>query len=278
MERLDGQVALVTGGAVGLGNAFVRALDRAGARVAVCDLRDIDIEPTQRPLLRFAADVAKPEDVQRVVRETIATLGRIDILVNNAGVWAASRATDDLDKTVRDYDLLIGTNLKGSFMFGRAVIPHMIEAGRGEIVNICTDHVQTCGAPWILDHDDAPNCPWAGLPPRPTGGGAAMDLYDASKWGQLGLTFAWAQALARHNIRVNALCMGATDSQMMRSFYAFAPPAEEVARWMKADDVAHLMLALIADGRTADYVGVALGHPMVLPPRRTNPYFLPTTR
>jgi NAD(P)-dependent dehydrogenase (short-subunit alcohol dehydrogenase family) len=102
-----------------------------------------------------------------------------------------------------------------------------------------------------------------------------MDLYDAAKWGQLGLTFAWARALEAHNVRVNALCMGATDSYMLRSFHRFAPPPEEVARWMKAEDVARLMLDLIRDGRTGDYIGVAVGHPIVLPPRRRNPYLMP---
>ncbi len=278
MALLDGKVALVTGAAVGLGNAFAKALAAEGARLSVCDVREeidalgVDIDSE---VLRIRADVSIAADVQRVVADTEKTYGRIDVLVNNAGVWAGSRPTDDLDKTLADYDYLIGTNLKGSFLFGRAVIPIMLAQGDGDIVNICTDHVQTCGSPWQLDHDDAPNCPWAGQPPRPTGGGPGMDLYDASKWGQLGLTFAWAQALERHGIRVNAMCMGATDSYMLRSFHNFEPAPEEEARWMKAADIARLMIDLIRDGRTGDYIGAAVGHPIVLPPRRANPYVLP---
>ena len=99
-----------------------------------------------------------------------------------------------------------------------------------------------------------------------------MDLYDAGKWAQLGLTFAWARALAPHGVRVNALCMGATDSNMLRGFHNFDPPPQEVARWMKAADVARLMIDLIGDGRTGDYIGIAMGHPIVLPARRENPY------
>jgi NAD(P)-dependent dehydrogenase (short-subunit alcohol dehydrogenase family) len=101
-----------------------------------------------------------------------------------------------------------------------------------------------------------------------------MDLYDASKWGQLGLTFAWAQALEPHNIRVNALCMGATDSFMLRGFHNHKPPPEEVAKWMKPADIARLLLELMRDGRSGDYIGIAMGHPIVLPARRNNPYVM----
>ena len=277
MGMLDGKVALVTGAAVGLGNAFARALAAAGARLAVCDVRDeIDSLGTalDQPVLAIKADVANADDGQRVVATTQRQLGRIDVLVNNAGVWAASQASDSIDKTIKDYAYVVDTNLKGVFMFGRAVMPIMIAQGGGEIINICTDHVQTCGSPWELTHADAPNCPWAGQQPRATGGGPAMDLYDASKWGHLGLTFAWAQALAAHNIRVNALCMGATDSYMLRSFHNNRPPPAQVANWMKAADVARLLIDLIRDGRTGDYIGIAMGHPILLPARRANPYLM----
>lgn len=270
-------MALVTGAAIGLGNAFAQTLAAQGARLSLCDVRD-EVHEVARAFgdaaLATTADVSKATDVIRVVEATRNAFGRIDVLINNAGVWGTSLPTDDLDKTERDYAALIDTNLKGSFMFGRAVIPHMIALGGGDIVNICTDHVQTCGSPWQLDHDDAPTCPWAGRPPRPTGGGPSMDLYDAGKWGQIGLTFAWAQALAKHSIRVNALCMGATDSHMLRSFHRFDPPAAEVARWMKSKDVARLLIDLIDDGRSGDYIGIAMGHPIVLPARRANPYFM----
>ena len=273
--RLDGKVALVTGAAVGLGNAFARALAAEGARLVVCDVRD-EVAALERDIgaVALIADVAKAADVQRVVACAQAEFGRIDVLVNNAGVWVGSLPTDPLDKTARDYEYVIGANLKGTFLFGRAVIPLMVAQRGGDIVNVCTDHVQTCGSPWSLDHTDAPNCPWVGRPPRPTGGGPGMDLYDAGKWAQLGLTFAWARALEPHGIRVNALCMGATDSHMLRSFHQFAPPPEEVARWMKAADIARLMIDLLRDGRTGDYIGAAVGHPIALPARRANPYLV----
>jgi len=280
MGLLNGKVALVTGAAVGLGNAFARALAAEGAALAVCDVRpelsELAGELTV-PVFAERADVSRPGDVLRFVEATLQRFGVIDILVNNAGTWAPSLPDDPIGKSLDDYEKLVGTNLRGAFLFGRAVMPGMIECRSGEIINISTDHVQTCGTPFELSHDDAPGCPWAKEPPRTTGGEEAMDLYDASKWGINGLTLAWSQALAEHGIRVNALCMGATDSHMLRSFFNFEPPPEEVARWMKAEDIAGLLIDLLRegpDGRTGENIGIAVGHPVVLPPSRPSPYVI----
>ena len=87
--------------------------------------------------LAFDADVSKPADVRRVVDGTLAAFGRIDVLISNAGIWRGSTATDGLDASLKTYDEVVGTNLKGVYMFGRAVIPHMIASGRGgNIINI----------------------------------------------------------------------------------------------------------------------------------------------
>lgn len=280
MGMLEGKVALVTGAAVGLGNAFARALAAEGAALAVCDIRPELSELADAltvPVFAGQADVSRPGDVLGFVEATLQRFGRIDVLVNNAGAWGASLPGDPLDKSLQDYEQLVGTNLRGVFLFGRAVIPGMIERGSGEIINISTDHVQTCGTPFELGHDNAPGCPWAGKPPRPPGGGEAMDIYDASKWGINGLTLAWSKALAVHGIRVNALCMGATDSHMIRSFFNFQPTAEDVAGWMKAEDIANVMIDLLKEGpggRTGENIGIAVGHPVVLPPSRPSPYLI----
>ncbi|MEE8339085.1 MAG: SDR family oxidoreductase [Xanthomonadales bacterium] len=281
MGLLDGKVALVTGAAVGLGNAFARALAAEGAALAVCDIRPELSELADAltvPVFAQEADVSRPGDVLRFVNATLQRFGTIDVLVNNAGTWAASLPNDPIDKSLSDYEKLVGTNLRGVFLFGRAVIPGMIEHGCGEIINISTDHVQTCGAPFELSHEDSPGCPWASEPPRETGGGPAMDIYDAAKWGINGLTLAWSQALVEHGIRVNALCMGATDSHMIRSFFNFQPTPEDVAGWMKAADVASVMIGLLREGpggRTGENIGIAVGHPVVLPPSRPSPYVIP---
>lgn len=280
MGLLDGKVALVTGAAVGLGNAFARALAAEGAALAVCDIRPELSELADAltvPVFAQEADVSRPGDVLRFVSATLQRFGTIDVLVNNAGTWATSLPDDPIDKSLSDYEKLVGTNLRGVFLFGRAVIPGMIEHGCGEIINISTDHVQTCGAPFELSHEDSPGCPWASEPPRETGGGPAMDIYDAAKWGINGLTLAWSQALVEHGIRVNALCMGATDSHMIRSFFNFQPTPEDVAGWMKAEDVASVMIDLLREGpggRTGENIGIAVGHPVVLPPSRPSPYVI----
>jgi NAD(P)-dependent dehydrogenase (short-subunit alcohol dehydrogenase family) len=280
--ELKGKNAIVTGAAVGLGNAYAKALAAQGVNIAVCDLREevmalrSDLQAMGVKSVAWQGDVSDPAHVREVVDGACEAFGTIDILVNNAGVWGASVADDDLDKSLTDYDLIVGTNLKGEYLFGRAVIPIMIEQGKGgEIVNIATDHMVTCGTPYFccpkLD-----SCPW-GDSPRPTGGGDAMDLYDAGKWGLNGLLFGWAKALAPHNIRVNAFCMGATDSYMLRSFHNFEPSEEEVASWMKAEDNAQALVNLLKEGpagRNAQNINFCVGRPVKLEPAHDHVYIL----
>ena len=283
MVKLKGKSAIVTGAAVGLGSSYAKALAQEGVNIAVCDLREEihEVAGSLRALgvnaVSYQGDVSDPDHVRAVVDGARAEFGSIDILVNNAGVWGVSVADDDLDKSLEDYEQIVGTNLKGEYLFGRAVIPIMIEQGKGgEIVNIATDHMVTCGTPYFccpkLD-----TCPW-GDSPRPTGGGDAMDLYDAGKWGLNGLLYGWAKALAPHNIRVNAFCMGATDSHMLRSFHDFDPSEEEVASWMRAEDNAHAMIDMLLEGpsgRNAQNVNFCIGRPVQLEPAHEHIYVVP---
>ena len=272
MVELKGKNAIVTGAAVGLGNAYAIALANEGVNVAVCDIRDeiSDVSDSLKSIgvdsLGFQGDVRHPEFVRSMVDQTKAAFGSIDILINNAGVWGASVADDDLDKSEADFDNIVGTNLKGEYLFGRAVIPIMIEQGNGgEIVNIATDHMVTCGTPYFRC-PKLETCPW-GDSPRPTGGGDAMDLYDVSKWALNGLLYGWAKALVSHNIRVNAFCMGATDSYMLRSFHDFDPPQEEIDQWMRAEDNAQALIDLLSEGpggRNAQNQNFCMGRPVKL--------------
>ena len=270
MVELKEKSAVVTGAAVGLGNSYAHALAAEGVKVAVCDVRD-EIDEVVKSLseigpnaIGWQGDVSEPEFVRQVVDETNKTFGHIDILVNNAGIWGASVADDELDKSLDDYEKIVGTNLKGEYLFGRAVIPIMIAQGTGgEIINVATDHMVTCGTPYFCC-PQLDSCPW-GDSPRPTGGGDAMDLYDASKWALNGFLYGWAKALAPHNIRVNALCMGATDSYMLRSFHNFEPSKEEVDSWMRAEDNAQVMIDILKegpDGRNAQNVNFCMGRPV----------------
>ena len=283
MVKLKGKSAIVTGAAVGLGSSYAKALAQEGVNIAVCDLREEihEVAGSLRALgvnaVSYRGDVSDPDHVRTVVDGARAELGSIDILVNNAGVWGVSVADDDLDKSLEDYEQIVGTNLKGEYLFGRAVIPIMIEQGKGgEIVNIATDHMVTCGTPYFCC-PKLEACSW-GDSPRPTGGGDAMDLYDAGKWGLNGLLYGWAKALAPHNIRVNAFCMGATDSHMLRGFHDFDPSEEEVASWMLAEDNAQAMIDMLLEGpsgRNAQNVNFCIGRPVQLEPAHEHVYVVP---
>lgn len=105
-----------------------------------------------------------------------------------------------------------------------------------------------------------------------------MDLYDAAKWGLNGLLYGWAKALAPHNIRVNAFCMGATDSHMLRGFHNFEPSEEEVASWMKAEDNAQAMIDMLQEGpsgRNAQNINFCMGRPVQLEPAHDHVYVVP---
>jgi NAD(P)-dependent dehydrogenase (short-subunit alcohol dehydrogenase family) len=283
MVKLKGKSAIVTGAAVGLGSSYAKALAQEGVNIAVCDLREEihEVAGSLRALgvnaVSYQGDVSDPDHVRAVVDGVRAEFGSIDILVNNAGVWGVSVADDDLDKSLEDYEQIVGTNLKGEYLFGRAVIPIMIEQGKGgEIVNIATDHMVTCGTPYFCC-PKLEACSW-GDSPRPTGGGDAMDLYDAGKWGLNGLLYGWAKALAPHNIRVNAFCMGATDSHMLRGFHDFDPSEEEVASWMLAEDNAQAMIDMLLEGpsgRNAQNVNFCIGRPVQLEPAHEHVYVVP---
>ena len=238
---LAGQVAVVSGAARGIGAAFVDALRSAGATVVGFDLREgADV----------VADAADPAQVKRFVEDVVATHGTIDIAVANAGRIRLTSPLDDWNKAIEDFDDQIGTNLRGTYLLGRAVAPIMAAGRGGHIVNVSTDHLLR--APGVR-----------------TGGGLHMDAYDASKYGIRGLTEAWALALAPHDIRVNELCMGATDGDMLREFLGARATPELIATWIKPSDLGRVLVDLIAegpDGRTGTQIGLWVGHPIALPP------------
>lgn len=252
MGELSGQTAIVTGAAQGLGEAFARRLVSEGCRVVVTDRLDAVASIAQEiGATAHVGDVADAAHARAVVDATLASHGAVDVLVNNAGeVWPTG-PKDSWEAADADFDRMFGSNVKGHFLFGRAVATAMIEAGSGHIVNISTDHVKP-----------GPGCD------RHHGHGG-MDLYNASKWAINGLTFDWAKALARHGIRVNAICMGATDTPMLRSFLPGEPDPEYLATWHKPAETAQVLVDLLLegpDGRTGDSVGLYAGRPCVLPP------------
>ncbi|NKY41685.1 SDR family NAD(P)-dependent oxidoreductase [Cellulomonas septica] len=182
MARLDGSVALVSGGARGLGAAYVRALHAAGAAVVV---GDVLVEEAQRlaadlgpGVLAVPLDVTSEESWAAAV-EAAAALGVVDVLVNNAGIANAGR----LERYGKEqWDAVIAVNLTGTFLGARAVVPGMRAAGRGSIVNISSVEGMR--------------------------GDAGLHGYVASKFGVRGLTKSLAVELGPAGIRVNSVHPG----------------------------------------------------------------------
>ncbi len=141
MPRLQDKVALVTGGALGIGRETCLALAREGATVAVTDI-DTDamgevvaaIEEAGGKAAAWALDVSDAEQVREVFGNVIAEYGRLDILVNNAGIAGPTEPTHEIDD--EDWDRLMAVNVRGVFLCTRSAIPHLREAGGGSIINL----------------------------------------------------------------------------------------------------------------------------------------------
>ena len=183
---LEGKVAIVTGGGRGIGAAIVEGFAKEGANVAIADISlDVAQELAKKigrggvKALAVRTDVTKKSDVDNLVSITLKEFGKIDILVNNAGV---ARDIMFVDIEEEDWDRVNDVNAKGVYLVTRAVVPHMIAAKYGKIVNISS---------------------MAGKE-----GFAGWDHYAASKFAVIGLTQALAKELGGSNINVNAVCPG----------------------------------------------------------------------
>ncbi|MXN17955.1 SDR family oxidoreductase [Pseudooceanicola sp. GBMRC 2024] len=186
--ELDGKVAIVTGGASGIGEATVALFHANGARVLLVD-RDAEraartaahIDPAGDRVVPLAADVSRAEDAERAVAEAVARYGRLDILVNNAGFGIRA---DVVGTAEADWDALMAVNVKGVFLFSRAAIPVMAGQGGGVIVNTASN------AALVAIRERA--------------------AYVASKGAVAALTRAMAVDHADQKIRVNAVAPGTT--------------------------------------------------------------------
>jgi NAD(P)-dependent dehydrogenase (short-subunit alcohol dehydrogenase family) len=199
--KLQGRVALITGGGGGMGSAQARLFAREGAAVCVADLfpdkaeavaREIAAE--DRPALALALDVQRADDWARAVAAAEAAFGPVAILCNNAG--ANFRVSFD-EQTEQMWNLIVGTILTGSFLGTKAVIPSMRRAGGGVIVNLGS---------------------LASIRP-----GAGSPGYGAAKMGLVGLTRATAAAYARDNIRCVLVSPGHVDTPFLRADTPYSP-------------------------------------------------------
>ncbi len=193
---LTDRIALVTGAGQGIGKASALNLAQEGANVAVVDINGQTAEQTAGEILALGrqglalqADVGDLGEIDRMVRQTIDAFGRIDILVNNAGV---TRRAYIMDLTEDDWDRIHRVNAKGVFFCLQRVAREMIPSGQGAIVNIAS----------IAGKGYA---------------GTSNAAYAASKGAVISLTKTAAQQLAQHNINVNAVCPGVTNTALSQA-------------------------------------------------------------
>lgn len=179
MKKLNGKVAVVTGGAKGLGEAISLAFANEGAKVIACDLEKLTYE--HENVEGYLLNVAKSEQVNKFYEDIIAKYGKVDILVNNAGI---TRDAMTRKMTDEQWDLVMDVNLKGVFNLARVIGPQMQSNGSGSIINISS----VVGV----------------------FGNIGQANYAATKAGVLGLTMTWAKefALKGANVRVNAIAPG----------------------------------------------------------------------
>ena len=232
---LEGRVAMVTGGASGIGRGISLRLAEMGAAVAVLDKNAegagavaASIEQQGGRSIAVRCDVTSSSDCTRATQQTLAEFGRIDILCNNAGVVVRK---DVLELQEEEWDLVLDVTLKGVYQLSRAVIPHFAQQNSGVIVNT--------GSGWSLK------------------AGPKAAAYCAAKAGVLNLTRAMAIDYGKDNIRVNCVCPGDVDTPMLASECvqlgeardAFMKTAADrpLRRVGTPDDVADAVLFLVSD-------------------------------
>lgn len=231
--RLDGKVALVTGGGSGIGQATALIFAREGAKVVVADINVEGGEETVRQIQAAGGDatfvktdVSKAAEVEALVNKTVQTYGQLDCAFNNAGIEGAAKFTTEC--TEEEFDRTIAVNVTGVWLCMKYEIQHMLSHGGGSIVN-------TASAAGLI-----------GLP-------SASD-YVASKHAVVGLTKTAALEYAKAGIRVNAVCPGAIDTPMIArsaqaipGFDELAVAMEPVGRFGQSSEIGEAVAWLCSD-------------------------------
>lgn len=189
---IKGKVAIVTGGARGIGASIVEGFAKEEANIVISDIMFDDAQELAKKLtngganvLAVRTDVTNKSDIENLVSATLHEFGKIDILVNNAGVL---KVTSFVDLDEEEWDRVNDVNAKGTYLMSRAVVPHMITARQGKIVNI-SSLAGKRGSPGLAH-------------------------YSASKFAIIGITQTLAKELGEYNINVNAVCPGTLRTQI----------------------------------------------------------------
>jgi NAD(P)-dependent dehydrogenase (short-subunit alcohol dehydrogenase family) len=232
----DGKVVIVTGGALGMGGAAAVEFARQGARVCIADIDATAGRSTAEAIGQAAlfveGDVARADNCQRVVSETVKTFGGVDVLFNNVGIQPLDSYQTAEDTSEAMWDRILDVNLKSYFLMAKYVIPELRKRGGGVIVN---------------------NASVQGLQSA-----RGVPAYAASKGGVLSLTRQLAVEYSAEGIRILAVCPGTIDTEMVRTAARREPGSleETLARWGKSaplgrigtpQDVANVVTFLASD-------------------------------
>lgn len=224
--RLENKVAIITGGAGGIGFAAVKRFLEEGAKVAIVDYDKQQGEKIEAELGEdvafFAVDVSKLSEVQQMVEQVVDRFGKIDILVNNAGI---TRDATLVKMTEEDFEKVIQINLNGVYYCTQAVAPHMIAQGSGKIIS-------TSSVSGVY-------------------GNFGQTNYAATKAAIIGMTKTWAKELGRKGINVNAVAPGFTATPMVEKMPEKVLQQMEgitsLQRLGKPEDIANAYLFLASD-------------------------------
>ena len=214
MNQFDfaGRTAVVTGGAQGIGAAIAKRLQASGASVTIWDL---DGKPR--------VDVADQASIESAVKRTLAELGKIDVLINNAGIAGPSKPV--VDYPVEDWKRVIDIDLNGPFLCCRAVVPHMVKAGYGRIVNIAS----------VAGKEGNPNAA----------------AYAAAKGGLIAFTKALGKELAQSGVLVNCVTPAAAQTAMLDQvtpqFVEYMRSKIPMGRFVRVDEIAAMVSWLASE-------------------------------
>lgn len=233
-RSFENKAVIITGGASGIGEAYVRAFAEAGADVAVVDVQEgpakalaDELQGSGGKVMAVKTDVASESDTAAMAEKVLNELGSIDVLVNNAALYMNIEKKRRFDEIpIEEWDRMMAVNVRGVWLCTKAVVGAMLAAGRGKVVNVAS----------AVFHAGVPN----------------FSHYSASKGAVVAFTRAIARELGPHNINVNAIAPGLVDNPASRkvnpgNYMDRAPTTRALARQMTPQDAVGTVLFLASE-------------------------------